>query len=184
MADPITILALSGSTRSGSYNTMLLKTVRAMAPQGMAIDIVGLKGLPLYDGDEEEAQGVPAGVVTLAERVRAASGVIIATPEYNFSIPGVLKNATDWVSRVKNQPFKDKRTGIMGASGGPIGTARAQYHLRQNLQGLEAQVMPRPEIFVGLAPTKFAATGELTDVPTREVITAWLKAFEAWVRRG
>ena len=180
----LTILAISGSLRAGSYNTRLLHAARALAPDSLAIEVVRLHGIPLYDGDEEAAHGVPQPVLDLVERIRAADGVIIATPEYNFSVPGVLKNATDWVSRVKQQPFKDKRTGVMGASGGPLGTARAQYHLRQNLQGLEALVMAKPEVFAGSAPTRFSDTGELTDGPTRDVLAGCLKSFETWVRRG
>jgi chromate reductase len=112
---------------------------------------VRLNGIPVYDGDDEDANGVPQIVQDLAEQVRRAHGVLIATPEYNFSIPGGLKNATDWISRVANQPFKDKRVGIVGAAGGPLGTARSQYHLRQNLVGLEALTMSKPEMFVGMA---------------------------------
>jgi chromate reductase len=107
---------------------------------------------------------------------------MISTPEYNFSIPGVLKNASDWLSRGGN-PFKWKRVGVMGASGGPIGTARSQYHLRQNLQALEAIVMPKPEIFVTNSATKFDENGILNDEPTRKVIETWLKHFKEWVEK-
>lgn len=174
------ILAISGALRKDSTNTALLRAVKEQAPEAMAIDIATLHGIPLYDGDAEAASGKPETVTALDARIRASAAVIIATPEYNFSIPGVLKNATDWLSRGDN-PFKHKRVGIMGASGGPLGTARSQYHLRQNLQGLEALVMPRPEIFVGQSQTKFDAQGRLTDEATRKVIATWLKAFEAWV---
>lgn len=184
MAETLDIVAFSGSLRKGSYNTMLMKTVIAMAPESMKIELLTLKGIPLYDGDDEAALGIPQIVQDMQERIRRADGVMISTPEYNFSIPGVLKNATDWLSRGKNQPLKDKRVGIMGASGGPVGTARSQYHLRQNLQGVEALPMPKPEIFCGNAPDKFAEDGTLKDEGTRKVIELWLKAFEAWVRRG
>ena len=92
--------------------------------------------------------------------------------------------ATDWVSRVKDQPFKDKRVGIVGAAQSPVGTARSQYHLRQNLVGLEALTMNKPELFVSLAQNKFDADGNLTDEPSRKIFGVWLEAFEAWVRRG
>ncbi len=176
------ILAITGALRKGSYNTQLLEAVKELAPKDLEIEIVTLRGIPLYDGDEEDKHGVPAIVKALQEKVRLADGIIIATPEYNFSVPGVLKNATDWLSRSGN-PFKWKRVGVMGASQGPVGTARAQYHLRQNLNGLEAIAMPKPEIFVGSADKKFA-DGKLTDEETRKVISAWLAAFRDWVAKG
>lgn len=185
MDDTVNVLAISGSLRKGSLNTHLLRALRERAPgHGVAIEVATLHGIPLYDGDAEEAHGVPASVLELAGKIRAADGVVIATPEYNFSPPGVLKNATDWVSRVRDQPFRDKRTGVVGAAAGPLGTGRAQYHLRQNLQGLEALVMPKPEVFVGLAPQKFDANGALTDEATAKVLDLWLSAFALWVRRG
>lgn len=174
------ILAISGALRKGSTNTALLHTVKKLAPDGMEIDIVTLHGIPLYDGDLEAEKGKPDSVAKLQERIRAADAVIIATPEYNFSIPGVLKNATDWLSRDGN-PFKWKRVGVMGASGGPIGTARSQYHLRQNLQGLEAIVMPKPEVFVTNSASKFDKNGDLNDEPTRKVVETWLKHFKEWL---
>lgn len=176
------LLAITGALRKESFNTQLLRAVKKLAPPGMEIEIVTLYGVPLYDGDEEQKHGVPAIVKALQEKVRQADGVIISTPEYNFSIPGVLKNGLDWLSRSGN-PFKWKRVGVMGASEGPIGTARSQYHLRQNLVGLEAITMPKPEIFVALADSKFA-NGELKDEATKKVITTWLAAFEDWVARG
>jgi chromate reductase, NAD(P)H dehydrogenase (quinone) len=180
---PLTILAISGSLRSGSYNTALLRAVKERAPASLAIDIVTPKGIPLYDADEEKARGIPVVVNEIAERIRAAQGLIIATPEYNFAIPGGLKNLTDWVSRVKQQPFKHKPVGVMGASGGRVGTARSQYQLRQNLLGVEAIAMPKPEIFVASSAEKFDEAGRLTDQKTMETIGKWLTAYEAWVRK-
>jgi chromate reductase len=176
------LLAISGALRKDSFNTGLLRAVKEMAPPEMEIEIVTLHGVPLYDGDEEARHGVPASVKALQARVKEADGVIISTPEYNFSVPGVLKNGLDWMSRGGN-PFKWKRVGVMGASEGPVGTARSQYHLRQNLVGLEAITMPKPEIFVALAPTKFA-DGKLTDETTRKLVVTWLAAFADWVKRG
>ncbi|MFO1088564.1 MAG: NADPH-dependent FMN reductase [Hyphomicrobiales bacterium] len=185
MDDTLNILAITGSLRKESYNTKLLRTIKDMGPKaGLQVEIATLHGIPLYDGDDEAKSGIPASVLELVGKVRVADGVIIATPEYNFSIPGVLKNATDWVSRPKDQPFKHKPVGIVGASGGPLGTGRAQYHLRQNLQGLEALPMPKPEVFVGSAPQKFDDAGKLTDEATIKVIELWLKSFADWVRRG
>lgn len=176
------IIAISGALRKASTNTALLRTVKALAPPEMTIEIATLHGIPLYDGDAENATGKPKPVTVLGERIRGADGVIISTPEYNFSVPGVLKNATDWLSRGDN-PFKWKRVGVIGASSGPIGTARSQYHLRQNLQGLEAIVMPKPEVFVGNSGLKFDADGNLTDDLTKKIITVWLAAFADWVKR-
>jgi len=176
------LLAITGALRKDSWNTQLLRAVKELAPPEMAIEIVTLHGVPLYDGDEEDKHGVPASVKALQGKVKQADGVIISTPEYNFSVPGVLKNGLDWMSRSGN-PFKWKRVGVMGASEGPIGTARSQYHLRQNLQALEAIVMPRPEIFVTNAPTKFDKEGRLSDEETRKIIQTWLKHFKEWVEK-
>jgi chromate reductase len=176
------ILAISGALRRGSTNTALLRALQPLAPGDMKIEIATLHGIPLYDGDVEKAAGKPQAVLDLEARIRAADGIIVATPEYNFSIPGVLKNATDWLSRGA-APFKWKRVGIMGASTGAfLGTGRAQYHLRQNLQALEAIVMPRPEVFLANNEAKFDAEGNLTDEPTRKRLVSWLKAFHDWVK--
>jgi chromate reductase, NAD(P)H dehydrogenase (quinone) len=174
------IIAISGSLRRASLNTALLRALPALAPAGMEFDLATLHGIPVYDGDDEAASGKPPAVLALDARIRAADGVIIATPEYNFSIPGGLKNATDWLSRGSN-PLARKPVGIMGAAAGPLGTGRSQYHLRQNLQGLDTFAMPKPEVFVGLAQSKFNEAGDLTDEATRQVLSRWLTAFEAWV---
>jgi chromate reductase, NAD(P)H dehydrogenase (quinone) len=175
------LLAISGALRKGSYNTALLRAARTLAPSDVTIEIATLHGIPLYDGDAEAAHGKPEAVLDLDAKIRASDGIVIATPEYNFSFPGVLKNATDWLSR-GNNPFKGKRVGIVGASIGVLGTARAQYHLRQNLQGLEALSMPKPELFVAAAKTKFDADGNLTDAATAEKVSAWLAAFAVFAR--
>ena len=142
------ILAISGALRKASTNTGLLRALQELAPPTVEIEIVTLHGIPLYDGDVEEAQGKPQTVKDLDARIRAADGVIFATPEYNFSIPGVLKNAVDWLSRGSHF-LKWKRVGILGAGDGVyLGTGRSQYHFRQTLQSLQAIVMPRPEIFM------------------------------------
>ncbi|MGI9512718.1 MAG: NADPH-dependent FMN reductase [Anderseniella sp.] len=184
MPDQLNIVAISGSLRSKSFNTSLLRAMQTVADKAMSIDIQTLKGIPVYDGDDEDATGVPQIVNELAEKIRAADGVIIATPEYNFTIPGGLKNATDWISRVKDQPFSNKPVGVVGAAAGPLGTARSQYQLRQNLVGLSALTMSKPEVFVGSAHGKFAEDGSLTDEDTGQFLKIWLGAFDAWVRRG
>ena len=184
MADSYDILAISGSLRAASFNTHLLRAVASRAPETLRFDIITPRGVPLYDGDVEERDGIPAIVEELKERVRAADALVIATPEYNFSVPGVLKNMIDWLSRGERQPFNGKHIGVMGASTGPVGTARSQYHLRMTLQGLYAVVMPRPEIFVTHARDKFAADGTLTDEATERVIGIWLKHYEPWAKLG
>jgi chromate reductase len=184
MAASYDVLAISGSLRTGSFNTRLLEAVAAMAPDTLKLEIITPRGIPLYDGDVEEAQGIPPMVEQMKERVRAAHAIVIATPEYNFSVPGVLKNMIDWLSRGERQPFNGKHIGIMGASTSVVGTARAQYHLRMVLQALYGVVMPRPEIFVSNARDKFSADGALADEATEKVIGVWLKHFEPWVRLG
>ena len=177
------LLGLSGALRKASTNTGLLRALQALAPAAVTIEIVTLHGIPLYDGDAEEAHGKPQSVKDLDARIRAADGIIIATPEYNFSIPGVLKNATDWLSRGA-APFRWKRLGLVGASAGPFhGTGRSQYHLRQNLQALQAIVMPRPEVFVNHNEKRFDAGGNLTDEETRKHLASWLTAFIEWVEK-
>jgi chromate reductase, NAD(P)H dehydrogenase (quinone) len=175
------IIGISGALRKASTNTGLLRALKDVAPAGVNVEIVTLHGIPFYDGDAEKADGKPQSVKDLDARIRAADGVVIATPEYNFSYPGVLKNATDWLSR-GGSPFKWKRTGVIGAADGPLGTGRAQYHLRQNLQAMEAIVMPKPEFFAGNGSKKFNADGDLTDAESREFLTMWVKAFTAWVK--
>lgn len=177
------IIAISGALRRASTNTGLLRALRDMAPAGVNIEVHTLHGIPLFDEDVMAAHGTPKVVLDMAERIRAADGTIIATPEYQFSVPGVLKNATDWLSTCK-APFKWKRTGVVGASAGAMaGTARAQYHLRQNLQALQAIVMPRPEVMIVHNELKFDGDGNLTDAETLDRLGKWLEAFMEWVEK-
>ncbi|MDH3741601.1 MAG: NAD(P)H-dependent oxidoreductase [Hyphomicrobiales bacterium] len=177
------VLAISGSLRKASYNTALLKAARTVAPDGMSIDIATLDDIPLYNGDADGPEKPPA-ISELGQAIRAADGVLMATPEYNFSVSGVLKNAIDWVSRIENQPLAGKPLGIMGAAAGGLGTARAQYHLRQVFVYLDARVMNRPELFVGGAYAKFDSDGNLTDDDTSKFLTAYLLSFQNWVARS
>jgi chromate reductase, NAD(P)H dehydrogenase (quinone) len=170
------ILAISGALRKASTNTGLCRALREIAPTGVEIEIATLHDIPLYDGDIEASAGKPDAVKTLDAKIRAAGGIVIATPEYNFSIPGVLKNATDWLSR-GGSPFKWRRVGIIGSADGPLGTGRSQYHLRQNMQALEAIVMPKPEFFAGGASHKFDGDGHLTDEDTRRRLKTWLEGY-------
>lgn len=177
------LLGITGSLRRASSNTGLLRAVKEMAPPHVTMEIATLDGIPLFNEDDEAATGKPDVVKALDARIRAADGIIIACPEYNFSVPGVLKNATDWLSR-GGSPFRWKRVGILGAGGGEfVGTARAQYHLRQNLQALQAITMPRPEVFVNHNEQKFDADGNLTDAETRRHLGKWCESFLEWVEK-
>ena len=181
----INALMICGSLRKGSFNRALMNTLPGLVPSGMAlVEAPSFRGFPLYDADSQASAGVPADVTALAEAIRAADGVIIISPEYNWSIPGALKNALDWVSRVNDQPFKEKPVAIQSATGGQLGGARMQYHLRMALTFLNAFVFGTPEVFVGLAQTKFdEKTLALKDEPTRKVIAQQLAAFEAFIAR-
>src|SRR5258708_30155122 len=138
----------------------------------------------LYNADVQDASGFPAPTEDLAAAIRAADGVLFVTPEYNWSMPGALKNAIDWLSRMKEQPFKDKRVGIQSASQGPLGGARMQYHWRMSMTFVGAFIFGTPEIFVGLAQNKFdKETLALTDQPTKDIIKQQLAAFAKFIVR-
>jgi chromate reductase, NAD(P)H dehydrogenase (quinone) len=178
----VRILGIAGSLRRGSFNAATLRTAQELAPAGMTIDIFDITPIPVYNEDVRQ-QGFPAPVEDLRTRIKSADGLLIVTPEYNYSIPGVLKNAIDWASRPPEQPFDGKPVGIMGASAGAMGTGRAQYHLRQCFVFLNGYVMNRPEVMIPTAQNKFDANGKLTDQPTRDFMTAHLTALKAWVLR-
>lgn len=178
------ILVLCGSLRKGSFNKAVVKALPSLAPASMKFsDAPSFASFPIYNADEQEASGIPAAVTAFGDAIRKADGVIIVTPEYNFSVPGGLKNALDWVSRVKDQPFAEKPVGIMSASAGPVGGARMQYHLRQIMVFLDARVMNKPEIFVSTAQNKIDESGKLADQTTRDFIGKHLAAFEKFVER-
>lgn len=179
---PFRIAAISGSLRKASFNTAALRAAQEVAPDDIEIEIVTLEGIPLYD-DDLRATGVPAAVTRLCATIVSADAVLIATPEYNYSIPGVLKNAIDWVSRAEPQPFKEKAVAIMGASPGAIGTARAQYDLRKVFVYLDANVLNKPEVMIGGAASRFDADGKLIDEATRKFIASQLVALQAWAVR-
>lgn len=163
------VLGISGSLRQGSYNAMALKAARKLAPEGMTVEIASIADIPMYNEDVRAA-GEPAPVAQLKAAMRAADAILIVTPEYNFSIPGVLKNTLDWMSRPPEPVFDGKCVAIMGASTGPVGTARVQYHLRQVMVFLNAFVVNKPEVFINHAATKFNEQGELTDEATGKFI--------------
>ena len=176
-------VVLLGSLRRGSFNAAVARALPTLAPPETTIIPLGSIGdFPIYNGDVE-ARGMPAAVVAMGEAIGKADGVIVVTPEYNYSIPGGLKNAIDWLSRLKPNPFLDKPVALASASLGALGGARAQYHLRQTFVVLEARVFNKPEVFVGKASQKIdATTGELTDQPTREIVAKQLAGFAAFTR--
>jgi len=171
------VLAISGSLRKDSYNTMLLRAAQKLAPAGVTITIADISQIPLYNEDVHDV-GDPAAVTALKAQIRAADVVLLATPEYSFSLPGVFKNTLDWLARPPEPPFNGKVVAILGASSGLVGTARAQYHLRQVLQGMGSFVVNRPEVFVREAASKFNAQGELTDAVTAKLIPELLDALQ------
>lgn len=193
------ILGLAGSLRRASFNRATLRKAIALAPQTLQFNTFDLSAIPLYNGDIEDSEGMPAPVHEFRQAIHQSDGLLIVTPEYNFSIPGVLKNAIDWASRAYDpklvgdnakwpfsppaQPFRDKPVALMGASLSLMGTVRSQAHLRQSLAGLAAIVMPQPEIFISSAAKKFNAEGDLIDQPTIENLTKFLKAFSDWMAR-
>jgi len=183
MPDTLTIAALSGSLRRASYNSAIVRALPALAPDGMQVTPLGSIGdFPIYSADIQ-SQGVPEAVTAMADAIRAADGLVITTPEYNYSIPGGLKNAIDWLSRLQPQPFAGKPLAIQSASMGMLGGARAQYHLRQAVVFLDAHVLNKPEVMVPQAQNRISEAGEITDTATRELIAAQLKAFAAFIDR-
>ena len=183
MTTHIHVLGFSGSLRKGSYNAALLRAASELLPEAMALEIFDLSPLPLYNADVETA-GVPEVVKDFKSRIKAADALLIATPEYNYSIPGVLKNAIDWASRPpKDSPLNGKPLGIMGASGGTGGTIRAQMHLRQVCVFTNMLPLNRPEVLVTKAAEKFDAEGRLTDEATRKHVRALLEALRDWTHK-
>ena len=176
------VLGISGSLRKGSFNSMALRAAQKLVPAGMTLDIADISTIPLYNDDVRTA-GEPEAVTALKAQVRAADAVLIATPEYNFSIPGVLKNTLDWLSRPPEPPVDGKVVAIMGASPGPVGTARVQYDLRKVLVFMNAFTVNKPEVFISFAQNKFNAQGELTDEATAKFITDLLVAMQNLKKR-
>jgi chromate reductase, NAD(P)H dehydrogenase (quinone) len=180
MNKTLDIVGLCGSLRKASLNRAALRLAGELMPPTMLLDIVDWRDLPVFDGDLF-AQGLPAPVAQLRERIRRADGVLIATPEYNFSVPGGLKNVFDWLSRGDDQPWPLKPVAILSASPGPLGGARVQYDLRKVMLYLNAAVLTKPEVFIGMAAGKFDAEGRCTDETTRKFVGAQMAAFEHWI---
>jgi chromate reductase len=179
------VISICGSLRRASYNRMVMNTLPGMAPPGMTItEAPPFADFPLYNADTETGSGFPPSVQKLADAVRAADGVIFVTPEYNFSIPGGLKNAIDWVSRVPNQPFAGKPIAIQSATGGPLGGGRMQYDLRRTMIFLDAVTLNKPEIFIGNASQRIdATTGQIADEATKKFVGQQLVAFARFIEQ-
>jgi len=184
MAD-LNVISICGSLRKGSFNRMLMNSLPPLAPGGMKIkEAPSFAEFPLYNADIQNSTGFPAAVNVLADAIRSADGVIIVTPEYNFSTPGGLKNALDWVSRLPNQPFAGKLIALQSASPGPLGGGRVQYDLRKTFVFLDALTLNKPEIFVGNFASKFdEKTGEIKDDATRNFIKQQLESFAKFIEK-
>jgi chromate reductase len=183
MADVLNVLSICGSLRKGSFNAALQRALPSLAPAGLSIKPApAWSDIPIYNQDIQTA-GFPAPVTAWADAIRAADGVIIVSPEYNWTIPGGLKNAIDWTSRMKDDPFKGKPVAIQSCAGGLLGGSRMQYHLRQCLTSVESVVLIRPEVFVTFAAKKFdEKTLELTDQATKDMVKLQLETFEKFIR--
>jgi len=177
------IVAFAGSLRRGSYNRALVRAAVELAPAGMTIEPIEIGGLPFYDADVE-SQADPPAVAAFKAALLRADGLLIATPEHNSGIPGVLTNAIEWGSRLPGRsPLVGKPVAVMGASPSQVGTARAQLHLRQLLAHTRARVLPPPELLVASAHQRFDAELRLVDETTRRVLADLLKRFSRWIQR-
>ncbi len=178
----LNVIAFAGSLRTGSYNKLALRAAMELKPADMEIENFDIAPIPVYNEDVRE-KGYPPVVEIFREKIRKSDAILMVTPEYNYSIPGVLKNAIDWASRPPDQPFNDKPAAIMGASGSMLGTARAQYHLRQACVFLNMHVINRPEVMIAQVQNKFDTSGRLTDETTRKLIAELLANLAMWTRR-
>jgi chromate reductase len=185
MADQLNVLVICGSLRKGSFNASVARALPALAPPEMSLTAApSFARFPIYNADDQSASGFPAEVTAWADAIRAADAVVIVSPEYNWSIPGGLKNAIDWASRMKENPFKDKPVALQSAAAGQVGGARMQYHLRMTLTMVEAFLFGKPEVFVSFAAKKIdEKTGELIDEPTKDIIRQQLAGFAKFIRR-
>ena len=182
MSRQVRILGIAGSLRRDSYNRAALRAATQLCPDGASIETFEIDGIPGFNQDEE--QNPPAKVAEFKRRIREADAILFVTPEYNYSIPGVLKNAIDWASRpYGDSAWNGKPAAIMGASIGAIGTARAQYHLRQMMVFLNMFPVNQPEVMIGNAAERFDAQGNLTDGASKEFIRQLLRNLVEWTGR-
>ena len=185
MADQLDVLVICGSLRKGSYNAALSRTLPALAPPALKLrPAPSFAKIPIYNFDDQSSTGFPAEAVAWADAIRSADALIMVSPEYNWSIPGGLKNAIDWVSRMKEQPFKGKPVALQSAAAGILGGARMQYHLRMSLTSIDALLFGRPEVIVTFAAQKFDEnTLELKDATAIDLVKQQLAGFEKFARR-
>lgn len=182
MSKTVRILGIAGSLRRESYNRGALRAAQQLIPEGATLDVFELDGIPGFNQDKE--QNPPEKVAELKRRIVEADAILFVTPEYNYSVPGVLKNAIDWASRPYGESaWNGKPAAIMGASIGGIATARAQYHLRQIMVFLNMFPLNQPEVMIGNAAERFDAQGNLTDDTTKEYIRKLLENLVQWTRR-
>jgi chromate reductase, NAD(P)H dehydrogenase (quinone) len=181
MSEPIKLAAFCGSLRQASFNRMALHAFIERVPAGVTVEVIEIGDWPLYDADIQ-AKGFPEKVQAAQKTILGAGAVVIASPEYNYSVPGALKNALDWLSRMQPQPFAGKPVAIMGASQGLVGTARMQYHLRQILVFLDAFPLNRPEVMISQAQNKFK-DGKLVDEATAKMLADLGAAIALAVRK-
>jgi chromate reductase, NAD(P)H dehydrogenase (quinone) len=185
MADQLNVLVICGSLRKGSYNAALTRALPGLVPPEIKlVTAPPFETLPLYNADIQEGSGFPGPAETLATAIRTADGVLFVTPEYNWSMPGGLKNAIDWISRMKEQPFEGKPVAIQSCSTGMLGGSRMQYHWRMSMTFVKALIFGTPEVFVAQAQNKFdKETLELKDQPTKDMVKIQLAAFAKFIRR-
>ena len=176
------ILGISGSIRKSSLNSAALRACIPLLPEGATMELFDISPIPLYNEDER-TQGLPASVQVLREKIATADALVIASPEYNYSMSGVLKNAIDWASRPPGQPFDGKPIALIGVTPGGLGTSRSQYHLRQVFVYLNGLLLNKPEVMISAGPSKFDADGKLIDTETAEKLSAMLVALEAWTKK-
>jgi chromate reductase len=185
--EPVRFLVFSASLRAGSLNSRLARlAAEVIEAEGGEVDLAAMREFdcPSYDGDVQDRDGFPAGATELRRRLELCDGFVISSPEYNASLPGVLKNAIDWVSRMKDQPFAGKPVALQSAATGLLGGARMQYHLRQSLTSVDAVLFGRPEVIVTLSAKKFdEKTLELTDQPTKDMVKLQLETYAKFLRR-
>jgi chromate reductase len=178
----VRILGIAGSLRRGSYNQAALRAAKLLVPENSEIDLFRLDGIPMFNEADEKRPS--SSVLELKKRIRRADAVLIITPEYNYSIPGVLKNAIDWASRPYGDSARSgKSAAIMGASLGAVGTARARYHLRQIFVALNLCPLKQPEVIIAEAAHRFDRNGNLIHEPTKQLIQELLKNLVGWTRR-
>jgi chromate reductase len=182
MDRPVNVLGFAGSLRQGSYNRALLLAAGELVPDGARLETFELDNIPIFNQEFEKTP--PDIVQEFKHKIKAADAILIVTPEYNFSVPGVLKNAIDWASRpFGDNAFEGKPVALMSASTGRLGGARAQYHLRQSFVFLNMHPINRPEVFVTFAPQKFDAQGKLIDEDARRLIKELFDNLIAWTKK-